>query len=499
MSVKRNYFILLATLAALMLVAAEAYLLTRSFREAVEVAKQRNANIAKISAERLSGALREIDYIMRDVHDDVCGLMPALRNGPRRQAARRLNDILERKIVTHPWIFGFGIMNARGIFVAGVDREGPVKGSIGADRSYREYFAHLAAHPQEEIHCSGAFQELNTKDVWFAFSRAIRVRGRPGLQGVIYAGLYAKQMAALFGEAGFAKSGAVAVVDGSGRLLLHLPQIPKAAGQRANYPELDAFLPTGQSQYESITLSPWDGQRRISAFHRAEDLPYTIVISSLLREDLGQWRSQLRYHIIGMAVIILLLMGTALLAGRLLKAKNLLEVQAIELEHQAKTDVLTGISNRRHFFEMAERELMRARRSEKPLALLMLDIDHFKKINDKCGHGAGDEVLKSLCLTSQGMIRNIDVFGRIGGEEFAIVLPETNLEQARTVAERLRDKLSETYIELAGGERVPFTVSIGVSALNEDDNSIESLLKRADVAMYKAKRYGRNRVYSTSD
>lgn len=491
---RRNYFITLAALASLLLALSQAYLLSRSRHAAVEAAKQRNANIAKISAQRLSGALREIDYIMRDVHDDVSGIMPSLARGPDRRATRRLDAILSRKIRTHPWIFGFGIMNAKGIFVSGVDREGPVRESIGADRSYREYFSYLAGHPGEEVHSSGAFQELNTRDIWFAYSRAVRVSGRTGLWGVIYAGLYAKNMAGLFGNGGFAPSGAVAVVDGTGKLLLHIPQVPNAAGQRAAYPQLDAFMSGGQPSRQGIDVSPWDGRRRISAFQKAEDLPYTIVVSSALSEDLGQWRSQLRYQVAGVLTIIGLLLGTALLAGRLLKAKNLLEVQAAELERQAKTDVLTGISNRRHFFEMAERELMRSRRSAKPLALLMLDIDHFKKINDKCGHSAGDEVLKSLCITGQGMIRNIDVFGRIGGEEFAIVLPETSLEQAITVAERLRDKLSETHIELSGGERIPFTVSIGVSALEEEDVGVDSLLKRADVAMYKAKRFGRNRV-----
>ncbi len=495
MPIRRNYFILLAALASLLLAAADAYLLTRSRREAVEAAKQRNANIARLLAERLSGAIREIDYIMLDVYDDVYPIMPGLARGPRPEATRRMNLILERKIKTHPWIFGFGVMNARGIFVAGVDREGPVKGSVGADRSFREYYSYLASHPDEDVHCSGAFQEMNTKDIWFAFSRAIKDERRR-LWGVIYAGLYARNMSGLFGEGRFAHSGAVAVVDGSGRLLLHIPPVADGDGKRTPYSVLDEFLQSGQSQHEAIAVSPWDKKDRISAFHRVEDLPYTIVVSSAVSEDLGQWRSQLRYHIIGIAAIVLLLMGTALLAGRLLKAKNLLEVQAIELERQAKTDVLTGISNRRHFFEMAERELMRARRSEKPMAMLMMDIDHFKRINDKCGHGAGDEVLRSLCLISQGMIRNIDVFGRIGGEEFAIVLPETSLEQAQTVAERLRDKLSETHLELSSGERVPFTVSIGVSALNNDDNSVESVLKRADVAMYKAKKYGRNRVCS---
>jgi diguanylate cyclase (GGDEF)-like protein len=491
---RRNYFMLLALLAGLLIGGLEAYLAASSRRTVVETAKQRNANIAMISAQRLSGALREIDYIMRDVHDDVCGVMPSLRNGPRTQAARRINHILERKIKTHPWIFGFGIMNAKGIFVAGVDREGPVKGSVGADRSYREYFSHLASHPREESHCSGAFQELHTKDVWFAYSRAVRAEGRPGLQGVIYAGLYAKEMAALFGDAGFANSGAVAVVDAAGKLLLHIPPLREADGRRAEYPELETMLQKRSGSFQAITTSPWDGQQRISAFHKAEGLPYTIVVSSAVREELGQWRQQLRYQIAGVVLIIGLLLGAAWLAGRLLKAKLQLEAQALELERQAKTDVLTGISNRRHFFEMAERELMRSRRSGKPLALLMIDIDHFKMVNDKYGHLAGDEVLKSLCITSQGMIRNIDIVARIGGEEFAIILPETNPGQARVVAERLKDKLSETYIEFPNGDKTDFTVSIGIASNLEGDLDVESVMKRADAALYRAKRQGRNKV-----
>lgn len=491
---QRNYFVLLALSAGLLLALLDGYLLMRSRQEALVAARQRNSNIAKLSSERLAGAISEIDYIMRDVHDDVAPIMPRLRRGQQSWATKKINAILYRKIETHPWIFGFGVMNARGIFVAGVDREGPVKGSVGADRSFREYFSFLAVHPKEDAHSSGAFQEMNTRDIWFAYSRAIRKEGSRQFLGVIYAGLYAKNMAGLFGDGGFAKSGALAVVDGSGKLLLHIPHLPGADGRRAKYPELDDFLAGLSTEDAGVTVSPWDGQIKNSSFHKVAGLPYTIVASSSLSEDLALWRSQLRYHLIGVLLIILLLLGIALLAGRLLKAKNLLEVQAIELERQAKTDVLTGISNRRHFFEMAERELMRARRSEKPMAMLMIDIDHFKKINDRCGHGAGDEVLKSFCITSQGMIRNIDVFGRIGGEEFAIVLPETNLKQAETVAERLRDKLSETHLELANGERVPFTVSIGVSVLKEEDVGVEELLKRADAAMYRAKKYGRNRV-----
>jgi len=490
----KNYFMMLALLAGILICAMEIYQLVHTRNTIIGTAKQRNANIAKISAQRLSGALREIDYIMRDIHDDISGKMPSLSNGPNRKATRKFNDVLLRKINTHPWIFGLGIMNAKGIFVSGVDRSGPVYESIGADRSFREYFSYLSSHPNEDIHCSGAFEELNTKDVWFAYSRAVRMEGGSDLLGVIYAGLYAKNMAKLFGDPDFAKSGAIAVVDTVGILLLHIPKINEVAGKKVKYTVLERFLSKRSKPSQAITISPWDGQERISAFHKVEEFPYTVIVSSTLEDDLEQWSSQFYFQIISLILIFGLLIGIALLAGRLLKAKNQLEEQAKELEKQAQTDHLTGISNRRHFFELARRELSRGKRSNRPLALLMLDIDKFKHVNDTHGHDIGDEVLKALCKTCLGMIRNIDIFARMGGEEFAIVLPETSKDQARTIAERLKEKLSETVTTLPNGGLVYFTVSIGVSTLAVKDASLDDLLKSADVALYKAKRYGRNRV-----
>ncbi|WP_163808264.1 sensor domain-containing diguanylate cyclase [Pseudodesulfovibrio sp. JC047] len=164
-----------------------------------------------------------------------------------------------------------------------------------------------------------------------------------------------------------------------------------------------------------------------------------------------------------------------------------------ELKQLATIDSLTGASNRHHFLILASKELARAKRYDNPLTVFMLDIDYFKSINDTHGHQAGDQVLKGLSVASVETLRENDIFGRLGGEEFAVVLPETPLQKGIEVAERLRT-IYASLETVAGGERIPFTVSFGVTAARPSDRNIEEVLNRADEALYKAKRMGRNRV-----
>jgi diguanylate cyclase (GGDEF)-like protein/PAS domain S-box-containing protein len=165
-----------------------------------------------------------------------------------------------------------------------------------------------------------------------------------------------------------------------------------------------------------------------------------------------------------------------------------------ELFKKASTDSLTGINNRGHFQNIAEQEVRRARRFGRDLSAMLIDIDHFKSINDTLGHAAGDSVLQGIVTRTNESLRQSDRIGRIGGEEFAVVLPETPLMAAFDVAERLRAHIQERAI-IAGHTAVPCTVSIGVAQLSKEDCGFEDLLKRADMAMYAAKKAGRNRVF----
>jgi len=170
---------------------------------------------------------------------------------------------------------------------------------------------------------------------------------------------------------------------------------------------------------------------------------------------------------------------------------NIKQMQT-QLKEMAQNDSLTGIFNRGYFIELCEREISRSKRYAHPLALVMIDIDHFKKINDTIGHSGGDRAIQHVVKVCRGSIRETDILGRIGGEEFALMMIESSLENAVMVAERIRMRLIESTPDEAEG--IPaMTVSMGVSAV-APPASLEDALKTVDALMYRAKEEGRNRV-----
>ncbi len=179
---------------------------------------------------------------------------------------------------------------------------------------------------------------------------------------------------------------------------------------------------------------------------------------------------------------------TAELAARESENKRLMD----DLQYMAITDSLTEVNNRRQFMLLAEHEFKHKRRSNHPISVLMADIDHFKQINDTYGHAIGDQVLKTVAQTCLGNIREIDVLGRYGGDEFAIILPETDLEEACQIAERIRLHIAGLAIPIKN-EFIKISLSLGVSCA-KDKQDLETLIKRADAALYIAKYAGRDRV-----
>jgi diguanylate cyclase (GGDEF)-like protein/PAS domain S-box-containing protein len=164
-----------------------------------------------------------------------------------------------------------------------------------------------------------------------------------------------------------------------------------------------------------------------------------------------------------------------------------------ELLRLAATDPLTGAFNRREFTSLADQESQRANRYNHPLSIMMLDLDHFKKLNDTYGHAAGDKALQRFTTLCCNALRTVDIFGRWGGEEFVTLLPETDVEGAVVIAERLR-KLVGQNILVYNEEKISLTASIGIAQYRSGEVTVEGPLSRADSAVYDAKKAGRNRI-----
>lgn len=207
------------------------------------------------------------------------------------------------------------------------------------------------------------------------------------------------------------------------------------------------------------------------------------------------WLWPVLFTVLVAALLLVLFVVRAHWLNRQLQAeireRQHLEQELIKL---ASTDSLTGVANRRHFLRRLENEMLRSRRSGRAFSLLVIDLDHFKQINDTHGHAAGDAVLVHFTRTVTDLLRRVDVFGRTGGEEFAVLLPETDLDGAVQLAERLRYVVAESSFEWEG-HPLPITISIGATSSYATEEA-DDLLRRADKALYQAKKTGRNRVVS---
>lgn len=205
---------------------------------------------------------------------------------------------------------------------------------------------------------------------------------------------------------------------------------------------------------------------------------------------------------IGLVILAIIYMPATILLSRAIYTSRLSSIESndalqesVEKLHKLSvTDSLTNIYNRRYFFEIVDNMISLAIREQKKVSLLMIDIDHFKKVNDVFGHQVGDFILVSFVDEVKKVMRKSDIFARVGGEEFSILLHDTSLEGARIISEKIREKIENREFTY-NGDSIKITVSIGVSELNQNNNSVESLYKQADELLYIAKENGRNRVH----
>lgn len=195
---------------------------------------------------------------------------------------------------------------------------------------------------------------------------------------------------------------------------------------------------------------------------------------------------------VGVLLIYPIIRTQAKEGGKLREMTESLSVRSQNLEHAALTDALTGMQNRRYFDDALREYLQEFKRIERPVGLMILDLDHFKKVNDTYGHDTGDEVLRAVAKCLKEMTRYHDVVARLGGEEFAIVAPNMDLDMLTRLAERIRKAISVMPIS-SGNVRLMVTTSVGLAVWNREE-TMEQFYRRADAQLYEAKRQGRNMV-----
>lgn len=420
--------------------------------------------------------------------------LPLWQQHPHSQqhATRHLQRVLD----VLPGTRSFTVLDGKGVVQLST-----VSTLVGGQYAHRPFFQEIVQTVHHDIHrvfISRPYQA--STGIWAVnVSRAMLDNGQ--LRGVVVATLDPTFFLNLMNELRYADDMVVGLVHNSGQ--------PYVASAHPSLSTTDTLHHLGE-----IYAEEWAPSSRVSSTHpehlhvSANIRPngtgsihhsFTAIAMRDTRQVLLTWHLQNRS--IGLLFgVVMLASALALLAYQqwARRMQQAAEQAEAALRNMAFHDPLTQALNRRAFTHAVEKELQRMQRASGCTALLMLDVDHFKSINDRFGHDVGDQVLQTLIQTLQQQLREIDLLGRLGGEEFAVLLPLTNLDGAVQLAERLRAAVADITLPLpaAAPDGIRFTISVGVTLLQtaSTHESIDTALKRTDQAMYQAKTAGRNRV-----
>lgn len=363
----------------------------------------------------------------------------------------------------------------------------------------RDYFMVHQQRPDAGLFVSMPFRSrLRGGDPSVAISRRIdKADGSFG--GIVVGTMRLAYLHDMFSGLNVGPGGSVSLVHTGGRLLARVPYVEQEFGMDMSRSEvLRRFTDARSGLF--MGDSSIDGVNRLLSYTQIGNLPLVLVVASATDDILREWRQKA----VAIGSILLLLCG-ATIALSLLFRREMLRRMAAEtalleaankLTLVAATDGLTGLANRRAFEEGMQHEWKRAGRSFTPVALLMIDADHFKAFNDRYGHQAGNSVLRQIARSLQDNTRRpADLAARYGGEEFVVLLPETDLVGAQAIAERILEAVRALQIPHEDSPSHHVTVSIGLAVADSVlDLAEATLLKQADAALYAAKRSGRNRI-----
>lgn len=417
------------------------------------------------------------DYVLHDAADHVD---LAVR---RKAALGDLTPLLEKKMATVPGLTDLVLLDEDCRFVAMANR----KHLLGTKSHQR--FCSIQKHESEpnlHIQYMPAEKSANGKPV-VLMSRLV-----VSPQGVMLAAAmavieldYAQRWIEAFAVDTYDVQ---TILDTDGVVIARNPKLPGDLGTRTLAPADQPAFDNVRGTISFTARSPLDNRERIFGLTQLERFPFITLVGYDKPRALAGWK--LRVWQFVLCYLALVVLSIAFLRAYLQTV-----AQSRTLHALATSDALTGIANRRHLFNRGAREVSRAMRYDKPLAVLMIDVDLFKQINDRWGHPSGDRVIRDVADLLGSVLRSVDIFGRLGGEEFTAILPETDRSGGVILAERLRQAIEASEaVSADDGETIRYTVSIGVATLLPGDAMFDTLMQRADRALYQAKASGRNRV-----
>jgi diguanylate cyclase (GGDEF)-like protein len=351
-----------------------------------------------------------------------------------------------------------------------------------ADASDREYFLAAKSGPSQELYFSAPIIGRVTHKWQIPISYRVRPNAANAL--LFYATINFENLNGEFADLLDVPERSVSIVRKDQTVLYRLPFSEHIVGKKISFT-------TSPKAYDLIDVYNPGRTRRAIFYQELDGLPlYAMVADSYAHMQ----RAWLKTAALKASIALAILAGFLLLNARLIRLLVKNDEIRLKLEIAARFDSLTGLKNRRYFFERVSEEMERAKRQKNSVTLAIADIDHFKAVNDGYGHPAGDEALKEIAAIIAANVRAADIAGRIGGEEFAILFPDTKLEIATEAAERIRLAVQDISVGTwkAG-------ISLGLAQWRGHTESIDALLKRADDALYAAKNAGRNRVVADED
>jgi diguanylate cyclase (GGDEF)-like protein len=435
---------------------------------------------SRFMSQQFGTTIITTDYVLRDVTTKVTvAELDSALSDPSVQ--KRLSAFLREKLSTLPGVYGLGLLDDQAIFVAAADEK-----LVGIQSNSKLHVKQgQTLESQAYIEYIPATKSANKQPAIIVSRPILSPEGY--FQGGALAAIMVSSAQDWITTFNIGEYDTMALVDEDGILLASNPPMPDAIGTLQSLTGQPSFGDQrGSASF--IAVSPLDGREHIYGVSKVENIPLSIIVGFDEAHVLREWQQRAWQSSVGFFTLLLLL-GLAL--NKELEAL----AQRDEMQKIATTDPLTGVANRRQLMLSGEMEIAKAIRYKYQAAVLMVDIDHFKSINDTWGHPTGDRVIQSLANGIVANVRNTDVVGRLGGEEFVVVLTSTNSEGAFILADRLREFIEcSISVHSDDGSQVFFTVSIGVAGLENKESSFDKILGLADKALYDAKRRGRNKV-----